>query len=69
MSEIITYLCGNKEWLFSGAGLVGIAWLFRIIFNKRQAASSQTIQAGNESTNVQGGRDVHINIDKQVKKK
>jgi hypothetical protein len=66
---ILTFITDNKEWLFSGAGVVFIAGIWRIFFKKRQAELNQTIQAGEGSTNVQSGRDVHVNIDKRVKKK
>lgn len=66
---ILNFLTDNKEWLFSGAGVVFVAGIWRIFFKKRQAESNQTIQAGEGSTNVQSGRDAHINIDKRVKKK
>lgn len=50
----------NKEWLFSGIGVVVITWVVQLIFKKTNASSTQTIRSGDDSTNVQGGRDVNI---------
>lgn len=58
MEEFVSWIIKNKEWLFSGVGLVVAAWLARLIFKKINASSSQTIRAGNNSTNIQAGRDV-----------
>lgn len=69
MDEILTLLKDNKEWLFSGVGVVIVAGIWRFFFKKRQAELTQTIQAGERSTNVQSGRDAHINLDKRVNKK
>ncbi|AOY53363.1 hypothetical protein [Clostridium perfringens] len=57
------WIIENKEWLFSGIGvtiLVAIAGLF--IRNKRDGKNVQTIKSGDNSTNIQGGEKVNINI-------
>jgi hypothetical protein len=69
LDEILTLLKDNKEWLFSGVGVVIVAGICRFFFKKRQAELTQTIQAGERSTSVQSGRDTHINLDKRVNKK
>lgn len=64
MERFVTWVIANKQWLFSGAGLVIVAWVGRLIFNKRSASSTQTIRSGDSSTNVQAGRDVSIGMKK-----
>ena len=60
----MAWLVDNKEWLFSGGGVVLVAWIIRIIFKKRQATSIQTIRSGHDSTNVQAGRDINVGTKK-----
>ena len=64
MKEFVDLVIDNKEWLFSGAGLVFFAWMGRLIFKKTRASSSQTIRAGDSSTNVQAGRDINVGMKK-----
>ena len=57
------WIIETKEWLFSGIGvtiLVAIAGLF--IRNKRDGKNVQTIKSGDNSTNIQSGEKVNINI-------
>jgi len=64
---IISWIFDNKELLFSGSGVVLIAWICRVLFKKKRTASStQSIQSGDGSTNIQSGRDVSLGT--QVKK-
>jgi hypothetical protein len=58
--EAFDWVLKNKEWLFSGIGLVVFSWVVGVIFKKTKASSTQTIRAGNNSTNVQASRDVSI---------
>jgi len=61
MEDLITWVIDNKEWLFSGVGLLVVAWVVRHIFKKKTYASStQTIRSGDSSTNIQAGRDAKI---------
>lgn len=60
MEDFVAWVIDNKEWLFSGAGLVVVAWVGRLIFKKTYTPSTQTIRSGDSSINVQGGRDVNI---------
>ena len=53
-------LLDNKEWLFSGVGVVVVAWIGRHFYKQWQTVSSQAIQSGDKSTNLQAGRDVNI---------
>ena len=54
MAEWISWLSENKEWLFSGIGLLLLSWLFR----RRGNGFSQS-QSG--TRNIQGGGDVTVN--------
>ena len=65
LKEFVAWVLVNKQWLFSGAGLMVIAWIGRLIFKKRHASSTQTIRSGDSSTNVQAGRDVSIGSKKR----
>ncbi|MBD3307715.1 hypothetical protein GF348_15135 [candidate division KSB3 bacterium] len=60
MEDFIAWVVENKNWLFSGVGMMVLAWVGRLIFKKASASSKQTIRSGDDSTNVQAGRDVHI---------
>ncbi len=60
MKNFFAWVIDNKEWLFSGFGIVIVAWVGRLIFKKTCASSSQTIRAGDSSANIQAGRDVNI---------
>ena len=60
MEDFVAWVIDNKEWLFSGVGLVFVAWVGRLIFKKTYASSRQAIRSGDGSTNVQAGRDVNI---------
>lgn len=65
MDVITSLLFDNKEWLFSGLGLMIIAWIGRLFYKQRQITSSQNIRSGDTSTNVQAGRDVNIGTKKK----
>jgi len=65
MEAITAWLISNKEWLFSGGGVVLISWVGRILFKRMQNSSTQTIHSGDSSTNAQAGRDVHIGSTKK----
>jgi len=65
LEEFVAWVIDNKQWLFSGVGLVVVAWVGRLIFKKRYASSTQTIRSGDSSTNVQAGRDVNIGTKKK----
>jgi len=62
----MTFLAENKDWLFSGIGIAVITLIGRFFFKKRQATSTQSIRAGDGSTNIQSGGDVKITIDKRT---
>lgn len=60
MEGLIAWLTENKQWVFSGAGIVVLGWVGRLIFKKCSASSSQVIRSGDSSTNIQAGRDIKI---------
>ena len=60
MEAISAWLISNKEWFFSGGGVVLVSWIGRILFKRMQESSTQTIRSGDGSKNVQAGRDVSI---------
>lgn len=59
----LEWIIENKEWLFSGLGLsiVGIIGYF-LKRNKENNKNSQTITSGDDSTNIQGGKNVKVEI-------
>lgn len=60
MEAMSAWLISNKEWLFSGGGVVLVSWVGRILFKRMQESSTQTIRSGDSSNNVQAGRDAYI---------
>ena len=60
MEDILGWIVDNKKWLFSGAGVVFFSWIVRMIFKGKQTTLSQKIRSGNNSTNIQAGRDIKI---------
>lgn len=62
MEDFITWIVDNKEWLFSGVGLIIVGWVGRLFFKKTYSSSTQTIRSGDSSTSVQAGRDVNIGM-------
>ncbi|MDV6345586.1 hypothetical protein [Nitrosomonas sp. Is37] len=61
MDDLLSWIIAEKQWLFSGVGLVVLTGIIRVIYKGRQAASSQNIRSGNNSMNIQAGRDIKIN--------
>jgi hypothetical protein len=55
----LDWILENKEWLFSGVGIVMISSVLGIIF-KSKKSPNQNIEAGNGSNNVQGGKNVTV---------
>lgn len=54
------WIFNNKEWLFSGAGLT-VLGLIGYFFKKKQQLN-QKQKAGDNSTQIQGGRDVYAKV-------
>lgn len=55
------WIIQNKEWLFSGVGLaiIGGIWDF-LKKEKPDNKYYQSINSGNNSTNIQGGKNVNV---------
>ena len=60
MEEIMSWVFDNKEWLFSGVGIVVFGGLIRLLMKKNSSSSSQNIRSGENSINLQAGRDLDI---------
>ena len=54
---MIDWFIANKEWVFSGIGIAIISWFF-IRKSKNQ---KQTQKSGNNSINIQVGKNLNIN--------
>jgi hypothetical protein len=51
---------GWVEWVFSGIGVSTILIIGGLFFKKKQHESQQSIHAGDNSNNIQGGKDVKV---------
>lgn len=60
MEYIISWTIDNKEWLFSGAGVIVVSVVCRWLFRRSRMSSTQNISAGDGSINIQTGRDANI---------
>ena len=53
----------NADWMFSGIGVTILSALTGLFVKKKlDNRNSQTINSGNNSTNIQGGENVNVNI-------
>lgn len=64
LEAMCAWVVDNKEWLFSGVGVVLVSWVGRILFKRMQTSSTQIIRSGDRSNNVQAGRDVSMGTKK-----
>lgn len=55
---MIELILNNKEWLFSGLGIVILSIIFKVFFNKNN--NKQIQKSGKKSTNYQSGKDINI---------
>lgn len=60
LSDALTWVLENKEWIFGGIGVAAITGLLGL-FIHRQISLSQGQRSGNNSTNLQSGRDINLN--------
>lgn len=59
----LKWIIENADWIFDGIGvtiLVALGGLF--VKKKLDNPSTQNIKTGNNSTNIQGGKDVNVTI-------
>ena len=65
MEEIMKWLSTNKEWFFSGIGVLLFSFIIKIFCNffnrKKEKTINQVQKSGNKSINVQSARDININ--------
>ena len=59
LKNLISYVVDNKDWIFSGIGVLAISWLLAM-FKKSRPSSRQTIKSGAKSNNVQALGDINI---------
>lgn len=63
MVNNLKWIMENADWLFSGLGVTILTALGGIFVKKKlDNKNSQTINSGNNSTNIQGGGNVNVNI-------
>ena len=53
------WIIENKEWLFSGIGIIVVGWIFK---SRKSKKPLQKIKSGNYSNNIQGGKNVEVSI-------
>ncbi|NRT90080.1 hypothetical protein [Clostridium beijerinckii] len=57
------WIIENADWIFSGIGVTIILIIGGLFFKKKlDSKNVQTINSGNNSTNIQGGKNVNVNI-------
>jgi hypothetical protein len=61
LEDFTNWVANNKEWLFSGLGITILALIWRVFFKGSQGSSTQKIRSGDNSINIQTGRDVKFN--------
>ncbi|HGH7180305.1 TPA: hypothetical protein ACJMKL_002486 [Bacillus luti] len=61
------WIIQNKEWLFSGIGVVIITGIIGLVFKNK--TPNQSITSGENSHNYQSGNDLNITVgEKDVRK-
>lgn len=59
----LEWIIENASWIFDGIGVTVLAAIVGLFFKKKlDNQNTQTINSGNNSTNIQGGKDVNVNI-------
>lgn len=65
MKQAIEWIVDNKEWIFSGIGIVVLSIvanaLLRVFYKGKEPFPSQRINSGKNSNNYQAARDIQIN--------
>jgi predicted tellurium resistance membrane protein TerC len=59
--KIIEWIIANKEWIFSGIGVLVITIVLNLIFRKK--SEKQIQKSGRNSKNYQAGNNITINKD------
>ena len=60
MTEIGGWIVENRQWLFSGLGIVLLGVVAKL-FLKRRSGTIQTQRSGDRSVNIQSAGNLHIN--------
>ncbi|AUM11020.1 hypothetical protein [Ketobacter alkanivorans] len=61
LEDLWQTILAEKEWVFSGIGVLVLSVILGIFF-KKKASTAQKIKSGAGSTNVQAGRDANVNL-------
>lgn len=65
METVTNWLSHNKEWFFSGVGVLILGFVLKMIFSfttrSKNPSASQTQRSGKKSINMQSGRDINVN--------
>lgn len=63
IDKLLGWLCGNKEWIFSGIGLTVISFIARFLFKKKKSDvgnhQSSSFNIGSHITQVNGNYTVN----------
>lgn len=63
IDKLLGWLCGNKEWIFSGIGLTVISFIARFFFKKKKSNTgnhqSSSFNIGSHITQVNGNNTVN----------
>lgn len=57
------WIIENANWIFDGIGVTVVVAIAGLFFKKKlEDKNIQTINSGDNSTNIQGGKNVNVNI-------
>lgn len=71
---MLDWIYNNREWLFDGAGILIMSFILKKILFKGSEQSSgterikQIQKSGKNSTNIQSGHDLTINLSRENKR-
>ncbi len=67
---MVDWLIANKEWVFSGVGVVIVVSIVGFIFRHKKNASVEQHQvSGKNSINVQGAGNINLSLNPTSEKK
>ena len=58
----MNWIISNAEWIFSGIGVSILGIILGFFIKKNKENKTQNITSGKNSTNIQGGKNVNVNI-------
>ncbi|NEV94165.1 hypothetical protein G3567_08410 [Psychroflexus sp. YR1-1] len=59
MSDVINYIENNYQWIFSGAGIAFISFLFMFFFNKKKSVTNNHMSGDSSSDDYFSNIDAH----------